>query len=89
MDEEAKTIEDANDSGTTSNAVYVNNEYIYCANIGDSRSVLYTGGKAYPLSEDHKPDNEKEANRIKKANHYVEDSRVDGNLAMSRAFGDF
>lgn len=41
------------------------------------------------LSEDHKPDNAGEVKRIEKANHYVEDSRVDGNLALSRAFGDF
>lgn len=41
------------------------------------------------LSEDHKPDNTSEIKRIEKANHYVEDSRVDGNLALSRAFGDF
>lgn len=42
-----------------------------------------------PLSEDHKPDNVGESRRIDKANHMVEDSRVDGNLALSRAFGDF
>lgn len=24
-----------------------------------------------------------------KANHFVDDARVDGNLALSRAFGDF
>ena len=41
------------------------------------------------MSEDHKPDNQIEVRRIEKANHYVEDSRVDGNLALSRAFGDF
>ena len=41
------------------------------------------------MSEDHKPDNAGEVKRIEKANHYVEDSRVDGNLALSRAFGDF
>jgi len=41
------------------------------------------------LSEDHKPDNAGELARIEKAGHHVEDSRVDGNLALSRAFGDF
>jgi len=33
-----------NDTGCTSNVVYVTKDKIYCANIGDSRSVLYTGG---------------------------------------------
>jgi serine/threonine protein phosphatase PrpC len=41
------------------------------------------------LSEDHKPDNKEELARIEKANHFVEESRVDGNLALSRAIGDF
>jgi len=41
------------------------------------------------LSDDHKPDNEEELRRIQAADHFVEDSRVDGNLALSRAFGDF
>jgi protein phosphatase 2C family protein 2/3 len=27
--------------------------------------------------------------RIEKASHYVSDERVDGNLALSRAFGDY
>ena len=62
---------------------------IYCSNAGDSRGVLCRDGKAVPLSEDHKPDNDDEKRRIEAASHFVEDSRVDGNLALSRAFGDF
>jgi serine/threonine protein phosphatase PrpC len=77
------------DTGCTSNVVYVNNEEIYCANAGDSRAVLFSNDKVFPLSEDHKPDLANELSRIKNANHFVEDSRVDGNLALSRAFGDF
>ncbi len=56
---------------------------------GDSRGVLSSEGRAYGLSEDHKPDNKEELDRIEKANHFVEDYRVDSNLALSRAFGDF
>ena len=64
-------------------------EHIFCANAGDSRGVLNCGGEAVGLSEDHKPDLPNEQARIEKANHTVEDARVDGNLALSRAFGDF
>lgn len=63
--------------------------HIYCSNAGDSRGCLYRDGKAVPLSDDHKPDNADEIKRIQSAHHHVEDSRVDGNLALSRAFGDF
>lgn len=62
---------------------------IFCANAGDSRGVLSRDKKVVELSFDHKPDNEGEIKRIEAANHSVEDSRVDGNLALSRAFGDF
>lgn len=78
-----------NDTGTTSCVVLFTETDIYCANAGDSRGVLCRNSKPVELSFDHKPDNAEELKRIKTANHFVEDSRVDGNLALSRAFGDF
>ena len=69
--------------------VYINDEVIVCANAGDSRAVLFSDNKVIPLSEDHKPDNAGEFSRIQAASHFVLDARVDGNLALSRAFGDF
>lgn len=42
-----------------------------------------------PLSEDHKPDDVLERKRIYNANGFVEDGRVNGMLALSRALGDF
>jgi serine/threonine protein phosphatase PrpC len=47
------------------------------------------GGKAYALSEDHKPDSEKEKERIEKADGYVAMGRTNGVLSLSRALGDF
>jgi serine/threonine protein phosphatase PrpC len=40
------------------------------------------------MSFDHKPDNEKELARIKKAGGEVFEGRVNGNLNLSRAIGD-
>ena len=40
------------------------NKKMYFANSGDSRVVLCKKGQAYPMSLDHKPDNEIEKNRI-------------------------
>eukprot|EP01059_Diplonema_ambulator_P027709 TRINITY_DN4621_c1_g1_i2.p1 TRINITY_DN4621_c1_g1~~TRINITY_DN4621_c1_g1_i2.p1 ORF type:complete len:320 (+),score=31.32 TRINITY_DN4621_c1_g1_i2:76-1035(+) len=62
---------------------------IVCANAGDSRCVLSRAGKAVPLSFDHKPTNESEMARIQKAGGYVHGGRANGNLALSRAIGDF
>ncbi len=89
LDAEIKDKDYGADTGATSCVVYSNDKQIFCANAGDSRAVLFTGSRVVALSEDHKPDNELELARIKKANHFVEDSRVDGNLALSRAIGDF
>lgn len=62
---------------------------ILCGNAGDSRAVLCRGGRAVALSEDHKPTNDKEVRRITEAGSFVSGGRVNGNLALSRAIGDF
>jgi hypothetical protein len=41
------------------------------------------------MSIDHKPVNKEESDRILKAGGFVEFGRVNGNLALSRAIGDF
>ena len=46
-------------------------------------------GRVQPLSYDHKPNNELETKRILAAGGWVEFNRVNGNLALSRALGDF
>ena len=45
--------------------------------------------KSEELSFDHKPDNEKEKERIEKANGFVNGGRVNGMINLSRALGDF
>ena len=63
--------------------------YIVCANTGDSRAVLARAGQAVTLSNDHKPYLPEEKERIEKANGQVKFNRVNGDLAVSRALGDF
>ncbi|ORY32193.1 phosphatase 2C-like domain-containing protein [Naematelia encephala] len=62
---------------------------IIVANAGDSRSVLGYRGEAKAMSNDHKPTNKEETTRITSAGGFVEFGRVNGNLALSRAIGDF
>ncbi|KAG5502809.1 hypothetical protein JKF63_04577 [Porcisia hertigi] len=57
-------------------------------NVGDSRVVACINGVCVPLTEDHKPNNEEERKRIESCAGRVENNRVDGSLAVSRAFGD-
>jgi len=70
-------------------AVYTEDNRLFVANAGDSRAVISSRGKAHPLSYDHKPTLDVEQKRIVNAGGYVDFGRVNGNLALSRAIGDF
>lgn len=74
--------------GCTACVALVTKAEIYVANVGDSRAVLCRKGKAIEMSEDHKPNLEKERTRIEKANGYIDDDRVNGMLNLTRCFGD-
>ncbi|PNY26193.1 Protein phosphatase 2C [Tolypocladium capitatum] len=76
-------------SGCTACVSLIAGNRLYVANAGDSRGVLGIKGRAKPLSQDHKPQLEIEKNRITAAGGFVDFGRVNGNLALSRAIGDF
>lgn len=54
LDAELKDEDYAYDTGSTACVVLITPDKIYCSNAGDSRGVLNAGGKAEPLSKDHK-----------------------------------
>ncbi|KAL2204199.1 PP2C-domain-containing protein [Sarocladium strictum] len=76
-------------SGCTACVCLIAGKKLYVANAGDSRGVLGVKGRAKPLSFDHKPQLDTEKNRITAAGGFVDFGRVNGNLALSRAIGDF
>jgi len=76
-------------AGCTANVCVLRNEDLYVANLGDTRCVLAHKGMAIQLSEDHKPVNKEEKQRIEKNGGSVTFGRVNGALAVSRAFGDY
>lgn len=79
-------------TGCTAVVVLITSTHIFCANAGDSRSVLGRSSgpqMCFPLSDDHKPDNEPEKARIEAAGGFVEENRVNGSLNLSRSLGDF
>lgn len=77
-------------SGSTAIACVITPTHIIMANSGDSRSVLLRGSQIVePMSYDHKPDNEGERRRITSAGGSVMNGRVNGDLAVARALGDF
>ena len=76
-------------SGSTAITALVTPTHIFVANCGDSRAILVTDNGAKAMSEDHKPYNEEETKRIEAAGGTVTMKRVNGDLAVSRALGDF
>ncbi len=79
--------------GSTSIVTIITESTIVCANVGDSRCILLDDNNNFEiLSIDHKPDLENEAERIISAGGFLNKYRpirVDGLLAVSRAFGDY
>ncbi|GAB5372455.1 hypothetical protein AAMO2058_001666900 [Amorphochlora amoebiformis] len=62
---------------------------ITVANVGDSKALLVRStGECLELTKDHKPDRPDETTRIEEAGGYVQAKRLQGDLAVSRAFGD-
>jgi serine/threonine protein phosphatase PrpC len=91
MDEELQALRspDIGVSGSTAVSVIITPSHIICANVGDSRCVVGTTAACIALTEDHKPTLPDEQRRIVAAGGFVADDRVNGELAMSRALGDF
>lgn len=78
---------DTNFSGSTCISVLYSTEKIYCANVGDSRSIMGKYSKnhnkwdCFPLSRDHKPNEYDEAKRIMSFNGRIEQFKEeDGTL---------
>lgn len=80
----------SNDAGSTALVVIVTPKWVVCANAGDCRAVLGRDNQEIiQLSQDHKPNNTNEKKRIFFAGGTVRWGRVDGDLSVSRGFGDF
>ncbi|XAR53052.1 Phosphoprotein phosphatase [Bertholletia excelsa] len=76
---------------TAVTAILINGQQLWVANVGDSRAVLSRNGQAIQLSIDHEPNTERGS--IENRGGFVSNmpgdvARVNGQLAVSRAFGD-
>lgn len=76
---------------TAVTAILIDGTKLWIANVGDSRAVVSKGGEAIQLTIDHEPNTERGS--IETRGGFVSNmpgdvARVDGQLAVSRAFGD-
>lgn len=78
--------------GTTAVCTILRESTLYAANVGDSRAILLRDRKAIQLTNDHKPMKLEEQRRIASFGGSVVNCmgvpRVNGVLAVSRAFGN-
>lgn len=80
QDDLEQTNFDVSVSGTTCCVAYIIGNNLYTSNIGDSRSILVSFDnietlKVKQLTDDHKPENIKERNRIIKQGGKVQQNR--------------
>ncbi|KAG5034549.1 hypothetical protein JHK87_009459 [Glycine soja] len=76
---------------TAVTAILINGRRLWIANVGDSRAVLSRKGQAVQMTTDHEPNTERGS--IETRGGFVSNlpgdvPRVNGKLAVSRAFGD-
>ncbi|KAG2703842.1 hypothetical protein I3843_06G146800 [Carya illinoinensis] len=76
---------------TAVTAILINGQKLCVANVGDSRAVLSRRGQAIQMTTDHEPNTERGS--IENKGGFVSNmpgdvARVNGQLAVSRAFGD-
>ncbi|KAK8801972.1 hypothetical protein WA158_006367 [Blastocystis sp. Blastoise] len=79
--------------GSTAAIVFIQKQLdgkriLYCANVGDTRTLICNNGQAIRLSYDHKAIDENEIRRINASGGFVSKGRVGGLLAITRSFGD-
>ena len=82
-------VDESSSSGSTAIVCAITPTKIIFSNCGDSRGILCRNGKVHFQTKDHKPYDEWETKRIEFAGGRVILRRVNGELAFSRALGDF
>jgi len=96
MDDTIQNTDDGRDGyfgtvGCTALIVAITPLDVVCASAGDSRACLFDchRGRCIALSEDHTLDQEEEVRRVEEAGYGLANGRIEGQLAVPRALGDY
>lgn len=96
IDERLKHVDNIDRSGSTATCVLISPKTYYFINLGDSRSILAGDprgrrdcGNLIFATADHKPSEPIETQRIRNAGGKVNQGRINSQLAVARAFGDY
>ncbi|XP_028754006.1 probable protein phosphatase 2C 27 [Neltuma alba] len=86
---ETCSLESSLSSGTTALTAIILGRSLLVANAGDCRAVLSRRGRAIEMSKDHRPLCMKERKRIESLGGFIDDGYLNGELAVTRALGDW
>lgn len=93
IDEDLRQIKIEN-QGSTGTIIHIireknNRLFVFNGNIGDSRVSLISSKKIIRLSQDHRTTDKEERKRIIAEGGMIINNRVNGELMLTRSFGDF
>ena len=88
---EVPNIEDQGSTGTIIHIIRDKNDrlFVYNGNVGDSRATLISPRKIERLSKEHRASDKEEKKRVLSEGGLIFHGRVNGELMLTRSFGDF
>ena len=94
IDEDIKKQPQIENQGSTGTIIHIirdknNRLFVYNGNVGDSRASLISSKKIIRLSKDHRTTDKEERKRIIAEGGMILNNRVNGELMLTRSFGDF
>ena len=94
IDEDLRKQANIENQGSTGTIIHIirdknNRLFVYNGNVGDSRASLISPKKIIRLSQDHRTDDKEERKRIISEGGMIINNRVNGELMLTRSFGDF
>ncbi len=79
---------EAKNTGSTATVILIDNNNLYCANVGDSQCYYISKEKIIKLTKVHNCNDLQEVERIKKKNGIIFQNRIFGCINLTRTIGD-
>ena len=94
IDDDLRKQPNIENQGSTGTIIHIirdknNRLFVYNANVGDSRASLISAKRIIRLSKDHRTNDKEEKQRILAEGGIIINNRVNGELMLTRSFGDF
>ena len=88
VNENLEKIPNTKITGSTATVILIDNNILYCANVGDSQCYYISKDKITKLTDLHNCNNKDEVERVKKNKGMIFGNRVFGSLSLTRSIGD-